>query len=210
MKLCEAMRNILYLLLIIFLLAMTTQARSDDNQILEKVALVQQNIARLHAQFVQSKVSDIFVEPQEAYGWIFLSKPGFLRWQYTAPQTIGVLLQDGQTYQLTLEQNEHESLPPAPAMINMLMHSILEWMEMDLSILRQKYQINLLPASALIIEFKPIGSQAMPIEALTIEFTSDGQLVQQVILHEKGGDQTTITFSGHEINFNQLAIFGAQ
>ena len=188
------------------LLTIPSQASSDDNHILEEVVLAQQNITCLHAQFVQSKVSDIFVEPQVAHGWMLLRKPGFLRWQYTAPQATGVLMQDGQAYQLTLEQNEHENLSPASTAINMLMRCILEWMVMDLPILRQKYHIRLLPASAPVIEFKPIGNQAIPIEALIIEFTQDCQLVKQVTVCEKSGDQTTITFSEHEINFSQPAV----
>ncbi len=76
--------------------------------LVERMRIVQEGIETLEAEFVQRKESALLIEPEEALGRFYFAAPDRVRWEYTTPNPISMVI-DGErmtTWYRDLEQAE--------------------------------------------------------------------------------------------------------
>jgi outer membrane lipoprotein-sorting protein len=169
---------------------------------LKEINDIQRTITTLRANFAQTKFSSVFIEPLRSGGWMVLGKPNFLRWQYTYPETNGVMLYDNQIYQVKINQDKSEDILEADPWARMLINCIMEWAALDYTVLASKYKITQLSQAPVIVRLAPLKTEISQfLKSIVIEFSEDNAMARQIILTEPDEDETIILFSDMQINY---------
>ena len=156
-------------------------------------------IQTLQGQFRQLREQAMFATPQESQGVFYYMADSLLRWEYTTPNSFGIiangqnikLLKDGK---ITSAENAHA----LQTMVNMIMQTISVNNLED----NTQFQIQTNVAgneTTLILTPKKRGARAM-FTRMEIILDPSGILAKQVKMQEKSGDITTIIFSNLQLN----------
>jgi outer membrane lipoprotein-sorting protein len=187
-------------LLIAFLLPAGALAASPD-AVLDRLHGLAAGVETLASDFSQEKYLSVFQDVLPARGRFYYRKPDQLRWEMTAPVTSGFVL-DGQTgrrWQDAGSRGERFDIAREPVM-KIVADQLLAWTKADFEALRRDYRISLAGEAPVRLRLDPKGAAAGFLDHLSITFAADGRHVQQVEVHEKGGDYTRITFHGTVVN----------
>lgn len=132
----------------------------------------------LEADFEQVKTSSLFAEPELSKGHLTYREPDYLRWEYTAPQTL-VWEVDG---------SKDNVSPQVRQIMTLILKSVsgayLEPNE-DFQIEKNDNIAKLSPKRR---ELKQL------FVSIAIRINPKTQIAEEVVLNEKNGDQTIIRF----------------
>lgn len=191
---------IVFLLLIGFWLPAGAFAASTD-AVLDRLHDLAAGVDTLASDFSQEKYLSVFQDVLPAKGRFYYRKPDQLRWEMTAPVTSGFVLngETGRRWQETGSRGRRFDIAREPVM-KIVADQLLAWTRADFDRLRRDYRISLAGETPVQLRLDPKGVAAGFLDHLSIVFAPDGRHVQQVEVHEKGGDYTRITFHDTVVN----------
>jgi outer membrane lipoprotein-sorting protein len=188
------------LLLIGFWLPAGALAASPD-AVLDRLHGLAGGVETLASDFSQEKYLSVFQDVLPARGRFYYRKPDRLRWEMTEPVTSGFVLngETGRRWQEAGSRGERFDIARQPVM-KIVADQLLAWTRADFERLRRDYRISLTGEKPVQLRLDPKGAAAGFLDHLSITFAPDGRHVQQVEVHEKGGDYTRITFHDTVVN----------
>lgn len=185
---------------------------SNADQLQEEVGLTQifdrlQNAAgttqSLSSDFVQEKQLAIFAETLLSEGRFYYRQPDHLRWELLTPVASGFVLrgQQGERWNSLSKETSPFRIDRDPVM-GVIAQQLLAWARVDIVWLQSRYRIELLAEQPVRLQLFPLDQgEAGFVEQLQILFAEDSSHVQQVEMHEAGGDKTLLRFA--EVLINQ-------
>ncbi|MDO3379813.1 LolA family protein [Geoalkalibacter halelectricus] len=176
-------------------------AGADMDSVLNRLQEIGGRIETLSSDFSQEKYLSVFQEMLPAAGRFYYRKPDQLRWELTSPVTSGFVLKgkQGRRWSQAGDAGERFDISREPVM-KIVAEQLLAWTRADFDRLRTEYDMRLLKESPVTLRLDPKGGAAGFLDYLQITFAESGGHVQQVEVHEKGGDFTRIIFHGTAIN----------
>lgn len=159
------------------------------------------SIKTLSSDFSQEKYLSVFQEMLPASGRFYYRKPDQLRWELTSPVTSGFVLKgnQGRRWSQADDAGDRFDISREPVM-KIVAEQLLAWTRADFDRLRTEYDMTLLQEFPVTLRLDPKGGAERFLDHLQIIFSESGGHVQQVEVHEKGGDFTRIIFHGTAIN----------
>jgi outer membrane lipoprotein-sorting protein len=194
------MRRFILRLLLGLCLPAVALAESPDG-VLDRLNELAAGVDTLASDFSQEKYLAVFQDVLPAKGRFYYRKPDNLRWEMTSPVTSGFVLRGdtGRRWQEAGSRGERFDIAREPVM-KIVADQLLAWTRADFEALRRDYRISLAGEAPVRLRLDPKGAAAGFLDYLSITFAPDGRHVQQVEVHEQGGDYTRITFHHTVVN----------
>jgi outer membrane lipoprotein-sorting protein len=194
------MRRFILCLLLGLCLPAVALAESPDG-VLDRLNELAAGVDTLASDFSQEKYLAVFQDVLPAKGRFYYRKPDNLRWEMTSPVTSGFVLRGdtGRRWQEAGSRGEPFDIAREPVM-KIVADQLLAWTRADFEALRRDYRISLAGEAPVRLRLDPKGAAAGFLDYLSITFAPDGRHVQQVEVHEQGGDYTRITFHHTVVN----------
>jgi outer membrane lipoprotein-sorting protein len=194
------MRRFILCLLLGLCLPAVALAESPDG-VLDRLNELAAGVDTLASDFSQEKYLAVFQDVLPAKGRFYYRKPDQLRWEMTSPVTSGFVLRGdtGRRWQEAGSRGERFDIAREPVM-KIVADQLLAWTRADFEALRRDYRISLTGEAPVRLRLDPKGAAAGFLDHLSITFAPDGRHVQQVEVHEQGGDYTRITFHHTVVN----------
>jgi outer membrane lipoprotein-sorting protein len=194
------MRRFILCLLLGLCLPAVALAESPDG-VLDRLNELAAGVDTLASDFSQEKYLAVFQDVLPAKGRFYYRKPDHLRWEMTSPVTSGFVLRGdtGRRWQEAGSRGEPFDIAREPVM-KIVADQLLAWTRADFEALRRDYRISLAGEAPVRLRLDPKGAAAGFLDYLSITFAPDGRHVQQVEVHEQGGDYTRITFHHTVVN----------
>ena len=194
------MRRLILCLLLGFWSPAVALAESPD-AVLDRLNELAAGVDTLASDFSQEKYLSVFQDVLPAKGRFYYRKPDHLRWEMTSPVTSGFVLRGdtGRRWQEAGSRGERFDIAREPVM-KIVADQLLAWTRADFEALRRDYRISLTGEAPVRLRLDPKGAAAGFLDHLSITFAPDGRHVQQVEVHEQGGDYTRITFHHTVVN----------
>jgi outer membrane lipoprotein-sorting protein len=188
-----------FLLIVLWLPAAVFAASTDA--VLDRLHGLAAEVDSLASDFSQEKYLSVFQDVLPAKGRFYYRKPDKLRWEMTEPVVSGFVLDGdkGRRWQEAGSRGERFDIAREPVM-KIVADQLLAWTRADFDGLRRDYRISLTGEKPVQLRLDPKGAAAGFLDHLAITFATDGRHVQQVEVHEKGGDYTRITFHDTVVN----------
>ncbi|BCR03187.1 cell envelope biogenesis protein LolA [Desulfuromonas versatilis] len=192
-------RIVLFLLLLLWLPAGAPAASPDA--VLGRIQQLAAGVETLASDFSQEKYLSVFQDVLPASGRFYYRKPDRLRWEMTAPVSSGFVLngEQGRRWQQAGSAGERFDIAREPVM-KIVAEQLLAWTRADFDRLRKEYRITLEKEDPVQLRLDPQGAAAGFLDHLLIRFAPSGKHVQQVEVHEQGGDYTRIVFHDTVVN----------
>lgn len=190
-------------LLIAFLLLLASATPlfgADAEAVLARLQRQSAGVERLQADFVQEKHLAMFKSPLLSRGRFHFRRPDALRWEVTNPVRTGFVLQGGKgrRWHERTGKSEAFTVERDPVM-RIVAGQLLAWAGTDFERLRRQYRISVLSENPAVLRLVPAAEDRF-LDHLRVSFAPDGRHVQEVELHEKGGDFTRIRFRDAAVN----------
>lgn len=195
------MRAVLVFLLLCGLWTPTASLAASTDEVLNRLQELAAGVDTLASDFTQEKYLEVFQSMLPAQGRFYYRKPDQMRWEMTAPITFGFVLngEKGRRWQKAGSRGENFDIAREPVM-KIIAEQLLAWTRADFDRLRRDYRISLTAEAPVRLRLDPQGAAEGFIDHLSITFSPNGRHVQQVEVHEEGGDYTRITFHDTVIN----------
>jgi outer membrane lipoprotein carrier protein len=170
--------------------------------LMERVRLQQQDMKTLEAHFVQKRESSLLVSAEQSAGTFDYAAPDRVRWEYTSPNPISVLIDGGEMTTWYRDLKKAERLKIGRYSNQVLkymgasgsMQNLLEYFSMTLKVpdrASDPYQLDLTPKLARI---------AKRVKAMTIWFDPETFLPARLRYVEGSGDATEYQFKDVKVN----------
>jgi outer membrane lipoprotein-sorting protein len=173
---------------------------ADPDAVLARLQRQSAGVERLQADFVQEKHLAMFKKPLVSKGRFHFRRPDALRWEVTEPVRTGFVLQGGKGRRWHERTGKSESFTvDRDPVMRVVAGQILAWAGTDFDRLRREYTIAVVSENPAVLRLVPPAQERF-VDHLRVSFAPDGRHVQEVELHEKGGDFTRIRFSGAAVN----------
>ena len=158
-------------------------------------------VRTLSSDFVQEKYLSVFKSALVSHGRFYYSKPDKLRWELTSPVVSGFALNgsSGRRWRGSDKNSEHFQLDRDPVM-QIVAEQLLAWARADFPWLKAHYRIEVVGERPARLRLEPLFATGGFLDHLEIRFAADGSHVQQVVVHEKDGDYTRISFTNTVVN----------
>lgn len=156
----------------------------------------------LTSDFVQEKHLSIFKETLTSHGRFYYQKPDKLRWELLTPVVSGFVLRGrtGERWNSLSKETRSFQIDKDPIM-GIVAQQLLAWAKVDIEWLQSRYRIELVCEQPVRLQLFPLNEgEAGFIERLKILFTVDSTHVEQVEMHETGGDMTLLHFANARLN----------
>jgi outer membrane lipoprotein-sorting protein len=195
----------LFLLFCIVPLVCYAEPLSDELELPEIFNRLQRAADETHSlssDFVQEKHLAIFAETLISQGLFFYRQPDHLRWELLSPVLSGFVLrgQKGERWNGLSKETESFRIDRDPIM-SIIAQQLLAWAKVDIDWLKSRYRIELLSAQPVRLQLFPRDQgEAGFIDRLQIIFSVNNSHVEQVEMHEVGGDRTLLRFENAQIN----------
>ncbi|WP_052570874.1 outer membrane lipoprotein carrier protein LolA [Endomicrobium proavitum] len=158
------------------------------------------SVQTIASSFTMEKYLSISQKPFISSGKFYFKNPDFLKWQYFAPFEYGFMIDGNKTFSWQYNNNGKREVkdisnqPMAKAMVSQLYVFIV----MDKDSISKTYKIE--ESEGGIVLYPKDNSTKQMIENIKIIFSSSIAAVRKVVILNRNGDKTIITFSGTEIN----------
>ena len=198
----KSFAGVLSLFILLLPVPCVSWAGDAPSSLLEGVRQKAATIETIRSEFVQEKYLAVFQEALEAQGLFFYRKPDRLRWELTSPVSNGFVLhgKTGRRWNKPGDKGEEFDIERDPVM-HIVAEQLFAWTQADFARLKHQYRIEVAEKSPVRLKLYPLSdATAGFLDHLLITFNPDGQYVQQVEIHERGGDYTRITFQNVQVN----------
>ncbi len=201
----KSMRFKVYLTFLLALMMWVPRSFAEPLEIAPVLAELKQAAAEtetLTSNFVQEKNLSIFSEKLLSQGRFAYQKPDRLRWELVSPVASGFVLHGKQGKRWNGLSREQGSFSVENDLImGMIAQQLLAWARVDLEWLQNRYQMELLSTEPVSLRLYPRDAgEAEFIEYLQILFAKNRSHVAEVLMVEKEGDSTRLSFTDVRIN----------
>lgn len=170
--------------------------------LMERVRLQQQELKTVEARFVQKKESSLLVKAEESTGTFDYAAPNRVRWEYTSPNPISVVIDGGEmtTWYRDLKRAERLKIGRYSNQVlkymgaSGSMQQLLEYFQITLKVPKDKgdpYELDLAPKMARI---------AKRVKAMTVWVDPDTFFPSRLRYVEGNGDTTEYQFKDVKLN----------
>jgi outer membrane lipoprotein-sorting protein len=175
-------------------------AAGPQDEVLARLARGAAGIETVQGSVKQEKRLEMFRDTVVSRGRFAYRSPDRLRWELTDPVATGFVItgSKGRRWHGLTGKTEPFSLESDP-MMRVVAGQILASVRADFSPLQKEYRISVSSASPVTLLLEPLVPNAF-VERVTVTFSKESDHVESVAVREKGGDQTTFSFSDVEVN----------
>jgi len=152
------------------------------------------SVKTIGSDFTMHKYLAIAMQPLVSKGRLYFEKPGFLRWEYTAPFPSGVILNGKKAYswKSTGGAKEVKDISSQPLAKAMAAHLYM-FVSMNMSEITARYTLKEREGGVTLIPRDQSAKQTL--SAIDLSFNAAKNAVTKVEMLEKSGDKTVIVFS---------------
>ncbi len=184
------------------LLAMAAplRAASPQDEVLARLAQGGAGIETAQGRVRQEKRLEIFQDTVVSWGRFAYRRPDRLRWELTDPVVTGFAITggSGRRWHGLTGKTEPFTLESDP-MMRVIAGQILASVRADFTPLQKEYRISVASETPVILHLEPRVANPF-VERVIVTFSKGAGHVESVAVREKGGDQTTFSFSDVEVN----------
>jgi outer membrane lipoprotein-sorting protein len=186
--------------LCLLLAAAPLQAAGAPDEVLARLARNAAGIETVQGAVRQEKRLEMFRDTVVSRGRFAYARPDRLRWELTDPVVSGFVITgpSGRRWHGLTGKTEPFVLESDP-MMRVVAGQILASVRADFSPLRKEYRISVASESPVTLVLEPLVPNPF-VERVTVTFSKGAEHVESVAVREKGGDQTTFSFTGVEVN----------
>ena len=188
--------------IVCLLLATAAPLRAADpqNEILARLARNAAGIETVQGRVRQEKRLEMFQDTVVSRGRFAYHRPDQLRWELTDPVVTGFVITgpSGRRWHGLTGKTEPFVLESDP-MMRVVASQILASVRADFSPLQKEYRISVSSESPVTLLLEPLIPNPF-VDRVTVTFSKGAEHVASVVVHEKGGDQTTFSFTDIEVN----------
>jgi outer membrane lipoprotein-sorting protein len=176
------------------------RAAGAQDEVLARLARNAAGIETLQGRVLQEKRLEMFKDTVSSRGRFAYRRPDRLRWELTDPVVTGFVLtgSSGRRWHGLTGKTEPFTLASDP-MMRVIAGQILAAVRADFSPMQKEYRVSVSSGSPATLQLEPLTPNAF-VERVTVTFSKETEYVESVTVREKGGDQTTISFSEVEVN----------
>jgi len=183
--------------------AAAAQQQNDLSALLNSIGKKVSDFTSLKTEFTQEKEMAMFKQKLVLKGRIYLQKPGKIAWHVDAPVRYSVLITDTLIRQWDEDTNKVQeiSLAKNPIFQNVL-NQLTVWFSGEYGSLLAINDVRVMQNEPLVLEFVPKEKNMSHkvIKSITITFREDKKYLKQILIREKNGDATAITFINTQLN----------
>jgi len=175
-------------------------AAAAQEEVLARLARNAAGIETLQGRVRQEKRLEMFQDTVVSRGRFAYRRPDRLRWELTDPVVTGFAItgSSGRRWHGLTGKSEAFTLESDP-MMRVIALQILASVRADFSPLQKEYRISVASESPVTLLLEPLTPNPF-VERVTVTFSKQTEYVESVTVREKGGDQTTLSFSEVEVN----------
>ena len=183
--------------------AAAAQQQNDLSALLNSIGKKVSDFTSLKTEFTQEKEMAMFKQKLVLKGRIYLQKPGKIAWHVDAPVRYSVLITDTLIRQWDEDTNKVQeiSLAKNPIFQNVL-NQLTVWFSGEYGSLLAINDVRVMQNEPLVLEFVPKEKNMSHkvIKSITITFREDKKYLKQILIREKNGDATALTFINTQLN----------
>jgi outer membrane lipoprotein-sorting protein len=175
-------------------------ASGAQDEVLARLARNAAGIETVQGHVKQEKRLEMFRDTVVSRGRFAYRSPDRLRWELTDPVVTGFVITGptGRRWHGLTGKTEPFTLESDP-MMRVVAGQILASVRADFSPLQKEYRISVSSESPVTLVLEPLVPNPF-VERVTVTFSKGSNHVESVAVREKGGDQTTFSFSDVEVN----------
>ena len=176
------------------------RAAAPQDEVLARLARNAAGIDTVQGRVTQEKRLEMFQDTVVSKGRFAYRRPDRLRWELTEPVVTGFTITGaaGRRWHGLTGKTEAFTLESDP-MMRVVAGQILASVRADFSPLQKEYRISVASESPVTLQLEPLLPNPF-VERVTVTFSKGAGHVESVVVHEKGGDRTTFSFTGVEVN----------
>jgi outer membrane lipoprotein-sorting protein len=175
-------------------LALTRRARAEPiDDALARIATARASLRTLVGPFTQERTIGLLSTSVRSQGKVYLVRPDRLRWELDPPDDVVYwITPEGLAYRSKTGQGR---IPASQARLASSLEDLRTLLGGDVSRLRVRYELRLLPAKDGEVAFEATPRDpAMPLKLLRFGVAADGVTPRFAELFESGKDKTRIEF----------------
>jgi len=181
----------------------TEKTRNDLSAVLSRLEKKMSGIKTLKTGFVQEKELAVFKQKVVLKGTVCIEKPGRLAWYVNEPMKYKMVISQDMISQWDEDTNKVQkiSLSKNPA-FEAAIGQMQEWFSGAYTPLLKEYEIILLKENPASLKFTPRASTIAGnvIKSVTVDFRKDEQYISRILIEEKSGDATNLSFVDTQLN----------
>lgn len=176
------------------------RAAGPQDEVLARLARGAAGIETAQGRVRQEKRLEMFRDTVVSRGRFAYRRPDRLRWELTDPVVTGFAISggSGRRWHGLTGKTEAFTLESDP-MMRIVAGQILASVRADFSPLQKEYRISVASESPVTLVLEPLVPNPF-VERVTVTFSKGAEHVESVAVREKGGDQTTFSFTDVEVN----------
>ena len=176
------------------------QAAGPQDEVLARLARNAAGVETAQGRVTQEKRLEMFQDTVVSHGRFAYRRPDRLRWELTEPVVTGFAITgpSGRRWHGLTGKTETFTLANDP-MMRVVAGQILASVRADFSPLQKEYRIIVASESPVTLLLEPLVPNPF-VERVTVTFSPGAEHVASVAVREKGGDQTTFSFTDVEVN----------
>ncbi len=160
-------------------------------------------INSIQADFKQRKKLAMFTKEIIIEGKLFIAKSGLFSWHVYKPVRYGLVVKDDEISQWNADTDKIKtiSMKDNPA-FTAIFDQMNNWLSGDYKSLKIDYSVGIISDTPLVLKFTPLKSALSYkfISDITVYFDSDHRYLKKIVIAEKNGDKTSLSFFNTILN----------
>jgi outer membrane lipoprotein-sorting protein len=176
------------------------RAATATDAVLARLAAAAAGVETAQGRVRQEKRLEMFKDTVVSRGRFAYRSPDRLRWELTEPVASGFSITGpaGRRWHGLTGRAEPFTLANDP-MMRVVAGQILASVRADFAPLQKEYRVSVASESPVTLVLEPLVANPF-VERVTVTFAKGAAHVESVVVREKGGDQTTFSFTDVEVN----------
>ena len=180
-----------------------TSAKTEVRQILNDLETKMRKIESMQTKFSQTKKMSLFQHEVKLSGMLSMEKPEHLAWHTQSPVHYSIIFENDKMYQWD-EDTQHVQVftfSDSPV-LKTVIEQMRTWFYGSYVALLDQYDIQVLSKKPLSLKFVPHKEvlSAAVIKEIAIWFREDESYIESILIFEKNGDQSQLTFTDTVLN----------
>jgi outer membrane lipoprotein carrier protein len=139
-------------------------------------------------------------KPLTSSGHFWFRQPDFLRWEYTAPTSHGLLINGGKAFAWQTDSGKKtvKDISGQP-LARVMAEQLRMFVSMDMKRIGERYRIEPTAAGVDLIPLTVADAQQQ-VERIRLLFDGKLPAVRQTVIMEKSGEKTVITYTNTQLD----------
>lgn len=184
-------------------LSVSTDAGEGKEALLADLEQNFSTIKTVQTDFTQEKVLKIFKRTIHMNGRLVLENPDRMAWRIHAPIHYVLILNGEQALQWDEDSNKiQKQKTSGDPVFEEVIGQIEKWFSGEFNSLLTAYELTVLSEQPPVLQFDPKAGSMVGhvIKRVTIHVREDRTYVEKIVIEDRGGDQTAITFVNTVLN----------